>query len=173
MTAREQRLALGFATLLIGGVAWIGFEQLMAWKKRLDAGARSLEVVKAEAEELLAQQSLWDERTGWLAKQQPAFTTRADSENSLLGIVNESVSRNGLTILKTQPTEPIERPGMVAATIVMDVRAELEKVMRWLYELQQPSAFLSIPAMRLIPDPEDSSKVILSLSVQRWFKKTS
>ena len=172
MTAREQRLALGFATILIAGVAWIGFEQLMAWKKRLDAKGRELAVVQAEAAELLAQKALWDERSGWLAKQQPAFTNRADSENSLLSIVTDSIGKIGLKVLKTQPTEPLERPGMVAATIVVDVKAELEKIMKWLYDLQQPSAFLSIPAMRLIPDPEDTSQVIISLSIQRWFKKS-
>jgi hypothetical protein len=44
--------------------------------------------------------------------------------------------------------------------------------MDWLHDLQKPSAFLSIPSFRLMPDQEDTSKVLISINLQKWFRKT-
>jgi hypothetical protein len=173
MTPREQRLALGFVILLLGGGAWIGYEQLMRWKARLDAKAVEIEVMKSESAELLAQQGVWDQRSGWLAEKQTAYKNRADADNSLLGIVTETAGRHGVTIKRNQPADPIERPGMVASTMIVEAGGEMEKVMRWLHDLQQPAAFISVPALRLIPNAEDTAKVDISVSVHRWFKKPS
>lgn len=173
MNTREKRLMIGLLVMLLCGVAYLGFDQLNTWKRRLDVEARRLEVAKAEAEDMLSQETLWRERGAWLTKTEPSFGNRKDAELALLKLIQESADKHNVKILKNQPSEPVDLGDMIAASMIVDCQAELEKVMGWLHDLQQPSAFLSIPNLRLLPDQEDTSKVLISINLQKWFRKAS
>jgi hypothetical protein len=172
MNTREQRLMIGLLVLLLGGIAYLGFDQLAAWKKRLESRNRELAVVKAEAEELLAQEKLWQSRSEWLGKSQSPFENRKDAELALIKLIQDSAAQNEVTILKNQPTEPVELEDMVASTMLVEIKADLDKALRWLHQIQQPSAFLSIPGLRILPDQEDTAQVTISINVQKWFRKS-
>lgn len=172
MNTREKRLMIGLLVLLLGGVAYLGFGQLNAWKHRLDVETRQFEIAKAEATDMLSQEKLWKERAAWLAKTEPSFANRKDAELALINLIQESAGKHSITILKNQPTDPVDLDDMIAATMIVDGKADLEKVMEWLHDLQTPSAFLSIPSLRLLPDQEDTSKVLISINLQKWFRKS-
>ena len=172
MNTREQRLMIGLLVLLLGGIAYLGFDQLAAWKKRLESRDRELAIVKAEAEELLAQEKLWQSRSEWLGKSQSPFENRKDAELDLIKLIQDSAAQNEVTILKNQPTEPVELENMVASTMLVEIKADLDKALRWLHQIQQPSAFLSIPGLRILPDQEDTAQVTISINVQKWFRKS-
>lgn len=172
MNTREKRLMMGLLTVLLCGIAYLGFDQLNGWKRRLDVEARKLEITKVESEEMLAQEKLWNERSGWLTSTEPAYGNRKDAELALLKIIEESMGNHSVTKKKTQPTDPVELDDMIAATMIVEGSGDLEKVMAWLHDLQKPSAFLSIPTLRMLPDQEDTSKVLISLNLQKWFRKT-
>ena len=171
MNTREKRLMIGLVVLLLGGVAYLGFDRLNGWKKRLDVEARQFEAAKAEAADMLSKEKLWQERAAWLSKTEPAFANRKDAELALINLIQESAGKHSVTILKNQPTDPLDLDDMIAATMIVDGKADLEKVLEWLHDLQQPSAFLSIPSLRILPDQEDTSKVLISINLQKWFRK--
>jgi hypothetical protein len=171
MNTREQRLMIGLLVLLLGGIAFLGFDQLAIWKKRLESRSRELAVVKAESEELLAQEKLWETRSEWLKTAQPPFQNRKDAELALIRLIEESADKHQVTILKNQPNEPVDMVDMVASTMLVEIRADLEKALRWLHDLQQPATFLSIPSLRILPDQEDTAKVMISINLQKWFRK--
>lgn len=173
MNTREQRLAVGLLVVLLGGGAWLGFDQLGAWKRRLDMTSAKLANETAQTDELLKQETIWQARAGWLTKLQPVFGNRKDAELALIDLIQESARKHDVSIVKNQPAEPTDRPDLVAPTMIVDAKADLEKIMEWLHELQKPEAFLSIPALRLLPDQEDASKVVISLSVQKWYRKST
>ncbi len=172
MNSREKNLMIGLLVVLLGGVAYLGFDQLNGWKHRLDVEQRQLGVAKAEAEDMLSQESLWKERAAWLVQTEPSFGNRKDAELALINLIQDSAGKHSVKIVKNQPSEPVDLEDMIAATIIVDASADLEKVMEWLHDLQQPSAFLSIPSLRLMPDQEDTSKVLISINLQKWFRKT-
>lgn len=172
MNTREKRLMIGLLALLLCGVAYLGFDQLNGWKKRLDVETRQFEIAKAEATDMLSQEALWKERASWLTKTEPTFGNRKDAELALINLIRDSAGKHGVDLPKVQPTEPVDLDDMIAATVIVDGKAELEKVMEWLHDLQQPSAFLSIPSLRIMPDQEDTAKVLISINLQKWFRKT-
>ena len=171
MNTREKRLMIGLLVLLLGGIAYLGFDQLNTWKHRLDVEARKLETAKAEVTEMMSQEKLWQERAGWLAKSEPEFGNRKDAELALIDLVTKSTGKHTVTVKKVQPTEPVDLDDMIAATVIVEATADLEKMMEWLHDLQQPPSFLSIPTLRLLPDQEDTSKVLISINLQKWFRK--
>ena len=171
MNTREQRLMIGLLIVLLGGIAYLGFDQLNGWKRRLDVESRQFQAAKAEADDMLSKESLWRERAAWLAQTEPSFGNRKDAELALINLIQESAGKHGVTILKNQPTDPVDLEDMIAATMIVDGKADLDKAMEWLHDLQQPSAFLSIPSLRIMPDQEDTSKVLISINLQKWFRK--
>ncbi len=170
MNKREKFLALGLSIVLVAGLVWLGVMRLNVWKKNLDSQALDVERTKVEAEELLSQEQLWEARSGWLDKSQKPFGARKDSELALIKFIEESAKSHNVTI-KVQPAEPVERTDLIALTMVVEAHAEMENVMRWMHDLQQPATFLAIPALRMLPDAEDTAKVSASLNIQKWFQK--
>ena len=91
---------------------------------------------------------------------------------ALIKLIQDSAAQNEVTVLKNQPTEPVDLSDMVASTMLVEIKADLDKALRWLHQIQQPSAFLSIPSLRILPDQEDTAKVTISINVQKWFRKS-
>lgn len=170
MTASEQRLALGLGAVLIIGGAFIGLTKLKSWKLRVDARAMEVQTRKLEADDLLAEQGLWLERIEWLETKQPLYTRRSEADLSLLDLIQSSASEHSVTLTQNQPVAPSERPGLTSANMNVEARGEWEAINRWLHHLQKPEAFISIPALTMTPNDEDSTQVVVNMNVQKWFR---
>jgi len=79
MNARELRLAIAFAAILVIGGGWLLFMQIGRWKKNIEQREFALSLKKVEADELLLQKDFWNTRSNWLSEKQrcsPAAKTR-------------------------------------------------------------------------------------------------
>jgi len=170
MTASEQRLALVLGAVIAVGGAFIGLTQLKAWKLRVDARSLEVQARRAEADELLAQQAFWQSRSAWLDEQQPLYTRRSEADLGLLELIQSSAAKHSVTLTQNQPVAPSERPGLTSANMNVEARATWEAMNRWLHELQQPATFLSIPALTMTPNDEDTAEVIVNMNLQKWFR---
>lgn len=170
MTASEQRLALALGVILIGGGAFLGLNKLKAWKQNVDAHAADVTARRAEADELLSHQDFWDQRSAWLAEKQPVFTKQGESISNVISLADELASKHSVSIPLKQPNEPVERAGMTAAVVTLKVEGEMKPVMNWLHELQQPTHFVSVPAMTITPNEEDPSKIEVNMRIEKWFR---
>jgi hypothetical protein len=170
MTASEQRLALALGVILIGGGAFMGLTKLKAWKQRVDSVASDVTTRRAEADELLAKQDFWEQRSSWLGEKQPPFTKPGEAITNVLSIVDELAGKHGISVPGKQPNEAGERAGMTSAVVTLRVVGEMKPVMNWLYELQQPGSFIVVPAMTITPNEEDTAKIEVNMRVEKWFR---
>ena len=156
--------------MLICGGAWIVFSQMGAWRKSIDERDFKLSLRKTEAEELLKQKEFWNLRSEWLASNQETYPSRNEADNKVYELVEQTAKKQGLTLLR-QLAEPEEVGGMTSATVIVEAKGPLEKVLRWLYDLQKPTAFISVKSLSLKSNPEDTSLVIVSdLKIQKWYR---
>lgn len=170
MSQREQRLAMIVLAMLILGGGWIVFSQMGKWRKSIDERDFKLTVKKAEAEELLKQKDFWHLRSQWLESKLEPYPSRNEADNKIYELVEETARKQGLTLMR-QLTEPEEVQGMTSAGVIIEAKGKLESILRWLYDLQKPNAFISIKSLSLKSNPEDSSLVIVSdLKVQKWYR---
>jgi len=170
MNPREQRLAMIVMALFLCGGGWIVFAQMGKWRKGIDERDFKLSLKKTEAEELLKQKDFWHARAEWMQQKQEVYPSRNEADNKIYELVDQSAKKQGLTVLR-QLAEPEEQPGMVAASVIVEAKGPLEKVLRWLYDLQKPAAFISVKGMSLKSNPEDTSVVIVSdLKIQKWYR---
>ncbi len=172
MTARERTLAIGLVSVLLAGGTLLAGIQLKNWKMRVDDGEYELEMRRAEADILLEQKDLWVKRAEWINGKQPAFTSQRNAEEQLLRLVQDTGSARNIEIKQNQISNPAELPGMVAATITVQGQADFQSTMSWLYDLQQPGSFVSIPSIAITPNDEDTSQVNVAFVLQKWYRKT-
>lgn len=173
MTAREQRLAATMAVLLIAGGSVVVGLKLKQWRERVDDHEHAIEMRTIEAEELMLTEDMWVQRSDWLNSKQPAFTTQGDADLELLETVRSSAGSQQVSLIQNQLTEPTAAAGMKASTMLVEGRGGMAEVMRWLQELQKPETFIQVPKMTLLPNEEDTSEVILQLTLQKWYRLPS
>ena len=172
MNARELRLAIAFVAILVLGGGWLLFMQIGRWKKNIEQREFALSLKKVEADELLLQKDFWNTRSNWLTEKQPVFTSRKDADNTIYDLIETSAKKAGITLLSRQLEQPEEQTGVIAAGVVVEAKGGLEKVLRWLHELQRPDAFISVKGLTLKPDVEDSSIILLSEArIQKWYRQ--
>lgn len=172
MTVRERTLALGFVSILLAGGTLLGALKLKAWKQRVDDAEYDLTLLRTEAEILMSQKDLWLERAEWIGGKQPEFKTRRDSDTELNKIVQDSMANRNVEVVQNQPSDPTELPDLFASTMMVQGRADFTSAMSWLYDLQQPGSFVSIPSIAITPNDEDTAQVNISLVLQKWYRKT-
>lgn len=171
MTASEQRLGLGLISVVVIGGAFIGLTKLKTWKQTVDARSLEVESRRMEAEDLMAQKEFWNERFGWLTEKQPVFTRRGDVDGSFLQHLETMASTHGVSIKQIQPIEPSERAGLISSTFTIQAQADWPTMNKWLHDLQQPEAFISIPTLTMTVNDEDTTQVIVTMNVQKWLRQ--
>ncbi len=172
MTARERNLAYGLVSILLAGGAFLGVTQLKNWKQRVDDAEYELALKQTEAEILLGQKDLWLERGKWITEKQPVFTSRRDADTEINKLAQDTMENRGIDVVQSQPSEPAEMPALFASTLLVQGKAEFTNAMGWLYDLQQPGLFVSIPSITITPDEDDTSQINISLVLQKWYRKT-
>lgn len=170
MTANEQRLALGLGAVVVLGGAFIGLTKLRTWKHSVDVSSIEMETRRVEAEELMAQKDFWNERFTWLTEKQPLFTNRGEVDGNFLSQLEDSAAARGVKLQQTQPREPSERAGLVSSTFSIEAIASWEVMNQWLHDLQKPDAYISIPSLTMVTNDEDTTMVIVSMNIQKWFR---
>lgn len=171
MTARERTLALGMLAVLLAGGAFLGVLKLKGWKQAVDDAEYELELRRTEADILLAEKDLWLKRSEWINGNQPAFTTRRNADTELNKLVQDTMAARNIEAIQNQPSDPTERPGLFASTMIVQGRADFASTMSWLHDLQKPGAFISIPSIAITPNDEDTAQVNVSLVLQKWYRK--
>jgi len=172
MTARERTLAIGLVSVLLAGGTLLAGIQLKNWKMRVDEAEYDLELRRAEAEILLEQKDLWVKRAEWINGKQPIFDSQRNADADLLKLVQDTGEQRSIEIKQNQISNPAELPGMVASTITVQGQADFQTAMSWLYDLQQPGSFVSIPSISITPNDEDTSQVNIAFVLQKWYRKT-
>jgi hypothetical protein len=172
MTARERNLTLGFVSILLVGGTVVGGLQLKKWKQGVDDAEYELTLRRTEAEILLNQKDLWLKRAEWITSKQPTFSTRRDADTELNKLVQDSMNTRSVEIVQNQPSDPSELPGLFASTMMVQGRSDFASAMSWLYDLQRPGSFISIPSISITPNDEDTSQVNISLVLQKWYRTT-
>ena len=170
MTASEQRLALGLGAVVVIGGAFLGLTKLRAWKQTVDLRSIEMETRRLEADDLLAQKDFWNQRFTWLTEKQPLFRTRGEMDTGFLEQLEESAKSYGVDLRQIQPIEPSERAGIVSSTFTIEAIGDWESMNKWLHSLQKPDSYISIPILTMVPNDEDTTMVIVTMNIQKWFR---
>ena len=169
MKQSEKKLATVFVLLLaiIGGLMLM--QQLQGWGKRLSSQDTQLNMKEQEADALLQQKSLWQQRDAWLSTHQPPVITELAADEQLKETLNKKATESGLQVNASQLQPPVKGPYYEQHGVTLTVSGDLKSVMRWVYSLQSPTEFRVVPSINISPDKKDPTKVVCAIQFWKWY----
>jgi hypothetical protein len=175
MNARELRLAIALAAIVLLGGGYMAYKKLGKWKMSLESREMTVAQRRTEAEALLSMKDFWQARSEFLNANQPEYKNRNEADNMLLSFVKDLAKANEVELTLAQLEQPEDQPGVRAANMVVDGKADYEKMWRFLHALQEePKNFITVRGLELRPNLEDTKVLeVTELRIQKWFKATS
>jgi len=169
MKASERRLLVTFCVLVavVGGL--ILAQQMRGWQRQLDRREREAELAEIEANALLEDAAEWNAKGAWLVQAQPTAKSAQEADQELLDTVSKKAESFGLSIVTRQLQEQRRTDFYQQYGVALTVKGELEKVFRWIYELQNPQDFRVVPALKILPDKTEPDKVTATVQFWRWY----
>ncbi len=167
LTPNEKRLSWVLAASVFIIVNLVGISFYMGRARAMQAEIAALRNQRTEAEVWMADREFWEARAAWLKEHQPPRPSGSDASSELLQEIQRSTNAAGLTILTQSLQDPNPQPGYYEVAIRLQLSGSLESLVKWLAQLQKPTAFYAIPSFNLKSDKEPPN-VICDLVVARW-----
>lgn len=168
MKPSEKRLLFALLGMLLLGAAVVGSDYYLDRRDLLLAERTNLENEWIVIETLFEEKELWEARAGWLAENQPKFTTTEKIDQDIyqeaLAEKTDGVATSKLSLLPTLST-----PDYVQAGVSLTASGELKDVFRWIYELNRPEGFRVIRNLKVQPDKEAPEKILATFDLLRWY----
>ena len=118
---------------------------------------------------VLAEQAVYEERGAWLDKNQPSddvSTTEDDAK--FYEFVESSAKRSGLEYTR-KAGGPLPPTGdYVEVFDSSQVKGNLESLVKWLNELQQPKAFRAVKQLTI--KSGEPPQLVCDVEVARWYR---
>jgi hypothetical protein len=168
MNQRERLLAL-----VVVGILFV-LINLFIWSALfgMSAGARAAyaeqHAARAEQKVYLEEEKMWRKRADWLKKHQPKSNNPAEA-SSLLTLVKEIAGRYDVQIENPQigPVETAPSHQSVSATF--ETKSGWEPLVHFLYDAQNPDAFIVFENVNLMVDPSDPTVMQGRFKIAKWF----
>lgn len=169
LTKNERALAIAFGAM----VFVIGNLVLLRWVSQELRDTRS-EVVRIEAEidgheALIAERPFWEARQAWMVGNPVDEYSPGESDLAFAEQVQAGVEGAGLKVESQELRETTFDGGLVVASLELDLRGELEALVRWLQGFQQPGSYVRIERFTL-KRADASSTMRLQVRVSKVFR---
>lgn len=172
MNQRERMLAS-----IVAGVIFL-FINLFVWSWIFGAiGHAQADLADRKAQRqqqtvFMKERDLWTKREQWLQQHQPAFKGAGEASTLLEQQLRPVAAKYNVLIENPQigSGESTSEHQSVWASI--ETKSHWEDLIHFLYDVQQPDAFIVFENVNLIIDPGDPTMMRGKFKVARWFAST-
>ncbi|WP_395718930.1 hypothetical protein [Prosthecobacter sp.] len=167
MKASERRLLtlLGVVAALCGGA--ILTRHLLQMQHAVERKERGLQLRRMEADALLREAGLWQQRLTWLDSTQPELTSENQASEELLEGLLQAAAAHSLQVQKKQLHEPAAGVFHQDVGVTLTVRGTFSAVFRWVHAIQLPESFCAVPRLQMSADSADPNLVVVSVRFSR------
>jgi|SRR5437868_2116039 len=169
MNARERMLSLGVATvifLLINIFVWSWILGAVG-QGRTDLADRKWK--RKEQEVLIKERDLWTQRDQWLQQHQPTFNGASEASTLLEQQLKPVAAKYNILLENPQIGSGETTPTHQTVWASVDTRSDWQSLIRFLYDVQQPEAFIVFESATLAVDSGDPTKMRGKFKIARWF----
>ncbi len=169
MNQRERLLTLGVAGvlfLLINLGLWSALLRLSA---NLRANWAAQSSARAEQKVYLDESQTWTERAEWLQKHQPSLTNPAEA-SSLLTQLQQIAGKYKVQVDNPQIGSVEKTPAHQSVAATIETKSGWEPLVHFLYDAQQPEAFIVVENVNLMIDSGDPTVMRGRFKIAKWFK---
>ena len=172
MNQRERMLAS-----LVAGVVFL-FINLFVWSwifgaighAQGDLADRKQQ--RQQQEMFMKERDLWAKREQWLQQHQPAFKGAGEASTLLEQQLRPVAAKYNVLIENPQIGSGESTPDHQSVWASIETKSHWDDLIHFLYDVQQPDAFIVFENLNLIIDPGDATMMRGKFKVARWFAST-
>jgi hypothetical protein len=116
----------------------------------------------------LRERDLWKQRQDWIVKHQPVLQNAGEA-STLLERVKEIAGKHKILIENPSLGAVVSAPDHQSIAISMETKSPWPALVHFLYDVQQPEAFIAFEDVGLSIDGSDPSTMRGRFKIARWF----
>jgi hypothetical protein len=169
LTAKETRLLIGLVGALFVLLNVVGLQAFLNRQRALQTSIVQLQGRLTEGRALLEEKEIWQERAAWLDGNQPGDdVSTTDDDAKFYEFVESSAKSAGLEYTRRDAGNLPSTGPLAEVFDSSQVKGNLESLVKWLGELQQPKAFRAIKQISI--KSGEPPEVIAEVEVARWYR---
>ena len=172
MSSREKNL---LSLLLLAGFLMLNFFLYSLFKQKKTIFQTNLDTAKNNLQLAIIQQTnseQFADQMQWLATHEPEPSNGETIQGQLQAYIDDQARVSGLTIKGKQrflPTDAPQGANYHRAQIEISVTGSDQNIYRWLYIINEPSAFRAATQIRLTPNTQDDTLLDCTAIISQWF----
>ena len=123
---------------------------------------------RAESAVYIKERGLWEKRDQWLRQHQPVLKSEAESSN-LLDEVKQIAGKHNILIENPAIGSGETTPNHQTVFASIETKSPWPPLVRFLYDVQRPEAFLVFESVNLAIDSSDPTMMRGKFKIARWF----
>ena len=168
LTKSERRLLIIFGLALFVMANFYVISYLLDTESELTQQLSEVTATAKTDQIWLREKQFWLARKRWIDRQQPRVGSGQVPQSELLQALTASAQANQLAIQEQSFAELKNTANYQSVAVKLRLSGNLENVVKWLAELQQPEKFQAVTNLSLKSE-EQPPKVNLELEVARWY----
>ena len=173
MNRRERTLLLGVTAVVLVLI------NVMIWNWLLGAisGARSelatRQNKRKEQQIFVTERDLWTQRQKWLQQHQPVFNGAGEASTLLEQQLRPVAAKYNILLENPQIGSGETTPSHQTVWASVETKSDWKSLVHFLYDVQQPEAFIVFESVNLAVDSSDQTKMRGKFKIARWFAPAS
>ena len=167
MKASERRLIMILVVLAAACGGAVLSQRLLRLQQSIERREQTLELRQMEAQALLAETDLWQQRLDWLQASQPPMTSENEASQELLESLLASAAAQSLVVQKKLLQEPVSARFYREVGVTLTVKGALPAVFGWMHRVLTPESFCVVTELKVVPDTVDPASVVATVHFSR------
>lgn len=172
MNQRERTLATGVAGVVFLLINLFLWNWLLGAIKQSQVELTTLKGTRKEQTVLLTERDLWTKREQWLQQHQPVSKGPGET-STLLENLKGVASKQNILLENPQISTGESTADHQSVFASVEVKCPWEKLVHFLYEVQQPEGFVVFENINLGVDPNDNTQMKGKFKIARWLAPAS
>ncbi len=168
LSQRERVLALSVGGVLFLLVNYAIWSLLLGVSANLRTAWATQRAARSEQKVYLNEYQTWNRRAEWLKKHQLTLTNPAEA-SSLLTQIQQIGGKYKVQIENPQIGSVETTPTHKSVSATIETKSSWEALVHFLYDLQQPDAFVVFESANLMIDSGDATVMRGRFKIAKWF----
>jgi hypothetical protein len=168
MNRRERLLSLIVAGAVIALLNLVVWSWLLGALGRARSELAERRATRAEQAIYVKERSLWEKRDQWVRQHQPVLKNAADA-STLLDELKQIAGKHNILIENPAIGAGETTPYHETVFASIETKSPWPPLVHFLYDLQQPEAFIVFESVNLAIDSTDPTMMRGRFKIARWF----
>ncbi|MEY2536887.1 MAG: hypothetical protein QOG67_627 [Verrucomicrobiota bacterium] len=169
MNRRERILSLAIAAMLVLFINVLIWNWLFGAIGGAHADLAARKAMRKEQEIFVKERDLWKQREQWLQQHQPAFNGAGEASTLLEQQLRPVAAKQNVLLENPQIGSGETAPSHQSVWASIETKSDWKSIVHFLYDVQQPEAFIVFENVTLAVDSSDPTKMRGKFKIARWF----